>query len=49
MNKSLSCPVRVDMLGKATQAEANSRRIGEQRAAAMALQLLEQQAQEENS
>jgi ribonuclease-3 len=43
----MSC--QVDMLGKATQAEANSRRIGEQRAAAMALQLLEQQAQEENS
>ena len=43
----MSC--QVEMLGKATQAEANSRRIGEQRAAAMALQLLEQKAQEENS
>ena len=41
----MSC--QVEMLGKSTQAEASSRRIGEQKAAALALQLLEQSAPEE--
>lgn len=36
----------VEMLGKATQAQASSRRIGEQKAAQAALQLLEQANQE---
>ena len=42
----MSC--QVDMLGSATQAEASSRRIGEQKAAALALQMLEQHAVQES-
>jgi ribonuclease-3 len=42
----MSC--QVDMLDVATQAEASSRRIGEQKAAALALQMLEQHVAQEN-
>ena len=43
----MSC--QVEMFGISTQAEATSRRIGEQRAAAQALQILEQTIAQEHA